>query len=89
MINFLYHAGFINDDGGWDRRDISYQTDNFTRFISLIMKDVYNVIEADQERYCNLTNGGSIDYNDFIDCLENLKLTLQERYCKYSSDELK
>lgn len=39
---------------------------------------VYGIIDQDQERYCNLTNGGSVDYNDFIDCLENLKQTLIE-----------
>lgn len=33
-------------------------------------------IDAEQTRYCNLTNSTGQDYNDFIDCLENTKLTL-------------
>lgn len=42
------------------------------------LDEVYSVIENEQERYCNLTNSSGQDYNDFIDCLENLKEILKD-----------
>ena len=52
------------------------------RFAELIMQEVFSVIDSEQERYCNLTNGSGSDYNDFIDCLENLKLELEDGFLK-------
>ena len=36
-INFLYHAGFIDDDGTWDERAIWAQEDNFDRLVQLVV----------------------------------------------------
>lgn len=37
IINFLYHSGIINDDGGWDERPIWEQQDKLERFAELIV----------------------------------------------------
>lgn len=43
ILNFLYHAGIINDNGVWDNRPIYAQEENLERFASLIVKAVAKV----------------------------------------------
>ena len=45
MIHYLYHAGFLNDDGGWDSRPIFDQEDNFARMYEKIVRDCAKVAE--------------------------------------------
>jgi len=35
----MFHAGFYNEDGGWDSRLINEQEDNFKRFAELIVEE--------------------------------------------------
>jgi hypothetical protein len=42
--SYLYHAGFINDDGGWDNRPIFEQEDNFKRFLTLVVMECERVV---------------------------------------------
>lgn len=46
IINFLYHSGIINDDGGWDERPIWEQQDKLERFAELIIKECAMVVHA-------------------------------------------
>ena len=42
--SYLYHAGFVNDDGIWDSRPIFDQEDNFKRFLTLIVMECERVV---------------------------------------------
>ena len=42
--SYLYHAGFANDDGGWDNRPIYEQEDNFKRFLTLVVMECERVV---------------------------------------------
>jgi hypothetical protein len=41
----MYHAGFVNDDGRWDKRHISEQEDNFKKFAELILQDIDKIVD--------------------------------------------
>ena len=42
----MFHAGFCNEDGGWDNRPIWEQEhDNFQRFAELIVEECANVAD--------------------------------------------
>lgn len=62
----------------WSESALTHLTEVMKKVREQTLDEVYCVIENEQERYCNLTNGSGQDYNDFIDCLENLKETLKE-----------
>lgn len=44
VTHYLYHAGFLNDDGGWDNRPIFDQEDNFQRFLTLVVMECERVV---------------------------------------------
>ena len=40
LRSLMFHAGFCNEDGGWDNRPIFEQEhDNFQKFAELIVKE--------------------------------------------------
>ena len=40
LRSLMFHAGFCNEDGGWDSRPICVQEhDNFQRFAELIVRE--------------------------------------------------
>lgn len=40
LRSLMFHAGFCNEDGGWDNRPIFEQEhDNFQRFAELIVRE--------------------------------------------------
>lgn len=44
LRSLMFHAGFCNEDGGWDDRPIHEQEhDNFQRFAELIVKECMDV----------------------------------------------
>ena len=44
LRSLMFHAGFCNEDGGWDSRPICEQEhDNFQRFAELIIRECANV----------------------------------------------
>jgi len=44
LRSLMFHAGFCNEDGGWDNRPIFEQEhDNFQRFAELIVRECANV----------------------------------------------
>ena len=45
LRSLMFHAGFCNEDGGWDNRPIFEQEhDNFQRFAELIVRECLTVI---------------------------------------------
>jgi len=69
----MFHAGFCNEDGGWDNRPIWEQEhDNFQRFAELIVRECIASIEnADNgfEDYRNQIEDGM--RNHCIDLIKN------------------
>ena len=58
LRSLMFHAGFCNEDGGWDNRPIWEQEhDNFQRFADLIVRECIQVVdgmadpEEDSDRY--------------------------------------
>ena len=46
LRSLMFHAGFCNEDGGWDNRPIWEQEhDNFQRFAELIVEECANVAD--------------------------------------------
>ena len=46
LRGLMFHAGFCNEDGGWDNRPIWEQEhDNFQRFAELIVEECANVAD--------------------------------------------
>ena len=46
LRSLMFHAGFCNEDGGWDNRPIWEQEhDNFQRFAELIIEECANVAD--------------------------------------------
>lgn len=44
LRSLMFHAGFCNEDGGWDNRPLFEQEhDNFQRFAELIVRECANV----------------------------------------------
>ena len=44
LRSLMFHAGFCNEDGGWDDRPIHEQEhDNFQRFVELIVRECYDI----------------------------------------------
>lgn len=44
LRSLMFHAGFCNEDGGWDNRPIWEQEhDNFQRFAELIVRECADV----------------------------------------------
>ena len=44
LRSLMFHAGFCNEDGGWDNRPLFEQEhDNFQRFAELIIRECANV----------------------------------------------
>jgi len=44
LRSLMFHAGFCNEDGGWDISPIHEQGDNFKRFAELIVRECSKVI---------------------------------------------
>lgn len=57
----------------WSETALSHLMTVMQKVRSETLEEVFQIIQDEQTRYCNLGNGGCVDYNDFIDCLENLK----------------
>ena len=50
LRSLMFHAGFCNEDGGWDNRPIWEQEhDNFQRFAELIVKECIDVLNPDND----------------------------------------
>lgn len=62
----------------WSESALTHLIEVMKKVREQTLDEVYCAIEDEQERYCNLTNGSGQDYNDFIDCLENLKEILKD-----------
>ena len=46
LRSLMFHAGFCNEDGGWDNRPIWEQEhDNFQRFAELIVRECIAKVE--------------------------------------------
>jgi len=46
----MFHAGFCNEDGGWDNRPIWEQEhDNFQRFAELIVEECLDLVDRGGE----------------------------------------
>lgn len=46
LRSLMFHAGFCNEDGGWDTRPIHEQEyDNFQRFAELIVRECASTAE--------------------------------------------
>ena len=46
LRGLMFHAGFCNEDGGWDNRPIWEQEhDNFQRFAELIVKECASKVD--------------------------------------------
>ena len=46
LRSLMFHAGFCNEDGGWDNRPIFEQEhDNFQRFAELIVRECSDVAD--------------------------------------------
>ena len=46
LRSLMFHAGFCNEDGGWDSRPICEQEhDNFQRFAELIVRECVKVVD--------------------------------------------
>ena len=44
----MFHAGFCNEDGGWDNRPIFEQEhDNFQKFAELIVRECADLFEVE------------------------------------------
>ena len=74
IVNFLYHAGFLDDNGGWDERPSSEQQDNFQRFSHLIVKECINLARSEEDRFYGL------DESDFALCMENFQELLKHHF---------
>lgn len=47
LRSLMFHAGFCNEDGGWDSRPICEQEhDNFQRFAELIVRECIGCCES-------------------------------------------
>ena len=77
---YLYHSCLIDERGAIEQVGELKMKERIESFGDLLLDGVIKQIEFEQERYCNLGNGGSVDYNDFIDCLENLKRNLEDNF---------
>lgn len=62
----------------WSESALTHLIEVMKKVREQTLDEVYCVIEDEQERYCNLANSSGQDYNDFIDCLENLKENLKD-----------
>lgn len=62
----------------WSESALTHLIEVMKKVREQTLDEVYCVIEDEQERYCNLTSSSGQDYNDFIDCLENLKENLKD-----------
>lgn len=46
LRSLMFHAGFCNEDGGWDDRPLFEQEhDNFQRFAQLIVRECADIAE--------------------------------------------
>ena len=51
LRSLMFHAGFCNEDGGWDNRPIWEQEhDNFQRFAELIVRECIDVLVTEMNR---------------------------------------
>lgn len=54
LRSLMFHAGFCNEDGGWDTRPIHEQEhDNFQRFAELIVRECAGVVAKDMDYHAN------------------------------------
>ena len=50
LRSLMFHAGFCNEDGGWDNRPIWEQEhDNFQRFAELIVEECLDLVDRGGE----------------------------------------
>lgn len=48
LRSLMFHAGFCNEDGGWDNRSLFEQeNDNFQKFAELIVRECCQKLEND------------------------------------------
>ena len=48
LRSLMFHAGFCNEDGGWDNRPIFEQEhDNFQRFAELIVRECADIVNQE------------------------------------------
>ena len=73
-VNLLYHAGFANEDRGWDGRPLWEQEDNFERLVKLVVQDCAKVaLEQSQQYQLN-------DDTFAAQALENYRNLILKRY---------
>ena len=47
LRSLMFHAGFCNEDGGWDYRPIwEQEKDNFQRFAELIVRECIEISQV-------------------------------------------
>ena len=50
LRSLMFHAGFCNEDGGWDNRPLFEQeNDNFQKFAELIVRQMLDITDAHTE----------------------------------------
>ena len=61
LRSLMFHAGFCNEDGGWDNRPLFEQEhDNFQRFAELIVRECIDIVSSYAIRMENFDGGHPI-----------------------------